>query len=386
MRKIVQRLLNILELLGLSAFATLVIAAIVALRHLLDTPQPLESILPGTPHIYRWRHGHLFYKTLGDQDAPPLVLLHSLSVGSSSYEMRKVIGALAQKYRVYAPDLLGFGLSDRPKLDYSAQTYIELCHDFLSEVVGQPATLLASGLSCNYAVLVAKRYAETCTRLVLISPWELFGERQAQLRHMRKELLQAPPVSFLLYPVMSTRLALRYFMARQRSPIQGQISESDVEYLYATTHQFGAEHAPMALLAGKLGVDAPFDTLQQPVLVIWGARALNNAWSIASKHHMPENSEMALIQDAGLYVHEEYPAMVVENILEWSKEDKPEEPGLPTDEAQPGMEELVIAYCVRCKKKTPMQNPQQVTMKNGNLAVKGICAVCGAGQYRIGKL
>ncbi len=404
MRKIVQRLFTILELVGFSALATLVIATVVALRHLVDTPQPLESILPGTPHIYRWRHGHIFYKTPGNQDAPPLVLLHTLSVGSSSYEMRKVVGALAQKYRVYAPDLLGFGLSDRPKIDYSAETYIDLCHDFLSEVVGQPATLLASGQSCNYAVLVAKRYAETCTGLVLISPWELFGGRQgrgAAFTIPRMRLPQGSPphptpppplrgVSFLLYSVMSTRLALRYVMARQRSPLQDQISESDVEYLYATTHQFGAEHAPMALLAGKLGIDAsrPFDTLQQPVLVIWGARALNNAWSIASKHHMPEHAEMALIQDGGLYVHEEYPAMVVANILEWSEEGKSEEPGSHTDEEepQPGAEEHLIAYCVKCKKKTPMRDTQQVTMKNGSPAVKGTCSVCGAGQYRIGKI
>src|SRR6266550_1607312 len=120
MRKIVQRLLNILELLGLSALGTLVVAGIVALRHMVDTPQPLESILPGNAHIYRWRHGHIFYKTLGREDAPPLVLLHAPGIGASAYEMRKIMDALAQKYHVYALDLLGFGLSDHPQIDYSA--------------------------------------------------------------------------------------------------------------------------------------------------------------------------------------------------------------------------------------------------------------------------
>src|SRR5437588_3044003 len=175
MRKIVRRLLNILELLGLSALGTLIVAGIVALRHMVDTPQPLESILRGNAHIYRWRHGHIFYKTLGHEDAPPLVLLHAPTLGGSAYEMRNIMGALAQHYHVYALDLLGFGLSDHPRMNYSTETYIALCHDFLTEEVAQPAALVASGLSCNYAVSVAQRFPSTCSHLVMISPLALFG-------------------------------------------------------------------------------------------------------------------------------------------------------------------------------------------------------------------
>src|SRR5947209_12179927 len=149
MRKIVQRLLSIFELLGLTAFGALIVTIVVILRHVLDTPQPLTSILPGKAGIYRWRHGHVFYKTLGDEHAPPLVLLHAPTIGASSYEMRKIVGALAQQYHIYALDLLGFGLSDRPQMDYTAETYINMCHHFLSEVVAGPAGIVASELSCN---------------------------------------------------------------------------------------------------------------------------------------------------------------------------------------------------------------------------------------------
>src|SRR6266516_860259 len=150
MRKILQRPLKILELLGLSALCTLVAATIIALLHSLNTPQPLESILPGESHIYRWKQGHIFYKTLGDEKAPPLLILNASAISASAYDIRKVMGALAQKYHVYDPDLLGFGLSDRPNRNYSAEMYIDFCHDFLAEVVQGPATILASGLSCNY--------------------------------------------------------------------------------------------------------------------------------------------------------------------------------------------------------------------------------------------
>jgi pimeloyl-ACP methyl ester carboxylesterase len=428
MRKILQRPIKILEWSGLSALCTLVAATIIALLHRLNTPQPLESILPGDSHIYRWQQGHIFYKTLGDENAPPLVLLHAPGIGASGYEMRKVIGALAQKYQVYAPDLLGFGLSDRPNKNYSADMYSEFCHDFLAEVVRRPTTILASGLSCNYAVIVAKRFPELCEQLILISPSALFGDEQSRLLPPA-ELIRLPGVSFFLYPLITTRLALRLAIRLRGKPSQEQIPGADVDYLYATTHQFGAEHAPLALLAGNLSVNASqeFDALQQPTFIIWGARALHNTWS-SSQHHMPEQAEIALIQDAGLNVQEEYPIKVVENIREWTEGRKEKatkaEPGntasrkttiaigenvaseksnapalvqqidtveeqaaIDTTEKQAAAETTEIeAYCARCKKKTAMQNVQEVRAKNGQPALRGTCSVCGAGQYRAGHL
>jgi pimeloyl-ACP methyl ester carboxylesterase len=418
MRKVVQGLLKILGLVGLSAAGTLFAATIIALRHWIDTPQPLESVLPGDSHIYRWRQGHIFYKTLGDEKAPPLVMLHAPTIGASAYEMRKVIGALAQKYHVYAPDLPGFGLSDRPNRNYSAEMYIDFFHDFLAEVVQRPATLLASGLSCNYAVIVADRFPDMCVALILVSPLAMFGEEEAQWRP-RTELIKLPGVGFFLYPLITTRLALRLTMML-RQP-QGQVPGADIDYLYAATHQFGAEHAPLALLAGDLSVDASqkFEALPQPTLIIWGTRALHDTWSLSSKHSMPKQAEIALIRDAGANVQEEYPAIVVENIREWGEAKKTQttesvsaatattskkqtdatgehivsedsntlqaqQSGEGDTKSAAGTPEIE-AYCARCKKKTVMQNIQEVIAKNGQPALKGTCSVCGAGQYRAGR-
>ncbi|MFA5076555.1 MAG: DUF5679 domain-containing protein [Patescibacteria group bacterium] len=50
-------------------------------------------------------------------------------------------------------------------------------------------------------------------------------------------------------------------------------------------------------------------------------------------------------------------------------------------------EEKVIGYCVKCKAKQEMNNPEQVEMKGKGgvvrLAMKGSCPVCGTGMYRI---
>jgi pimeloyl-ACP methyl ester carboxylesterase len=220
MKKTVDRFLRGIGVLGLSVVGMMLVAALVALRHIMETPQPLESYLPGEAHIYRWKRSHIFYKEApGPDEAPPLVLLHAPDIGASSYEMRHLMEPLAQRFRVYAPDLPGFGLSDRPQMDYSAETYIALLQDFLRDVVGRPAVLVASGLSNNYAVAVAQRSPEQCKRLVLISPSTLFHHESGQA--FLPALMQAPFLGTLLYPVVSTHLALRYRAASQHAPAAG---------------------------------------------------------------------------------------------------------------------------------------------------------------------
>src|SRR5437868_9690041 len=286
MLKMVGRLSGVLiRLLGLSLLTTAVIAAVVALRHMLDTPQQLESELPGEARIYRWKRGHIFYKVLGAVDAAPLLLLHTPEVGASAYEMRGILELLAPHYRVHPPDLLGFGLSDRPRIDYSAETYISLCRDFLVDVVAQPATIVASRVSCNYAVTVAVTSPQLCERLVLISPVALYGDGQRSA--LIASLVEAPAIKSLLYPLLSTRFAL-YCALAQQNLLKAEV---DLDHFYAATHQLGAEHAPMALLAGKLTYDAAeqFEKLQQPTLITWGAYDLNDSRRITGKHGVTEH-------------------------------------------------------------------------------------------------
>jgi RNase P subunit RPR2 len=42
------------------------------------------------------------------------------------------------------------------------------------------------------------------------------------------------------------------------------------------------------------------------------------------------------------------------------------------------------AYCVKCKAKKEMKNPEEITMKNGRKAVRGVCPDCGTKMFKIG--
>jgi hypothetical protein len=41
------------------------------------------------------------------------------------------------------------------------------------------------------------------------------------------------------------------------------------------------------------------------------------------------------------------------------------------------------AYCVKCREKRDIQNPQVVTLKNGRKAMQGSCPVCGTKLNRM---
>jgi hypothetical protein len=43
------------------------------------------------------------------------------------------------------------------------------------------------------------------------------------------------------------------------------------------------------------------------------------------------------------------------------------------------------AYCVKCRTKREMKNSEQITMRNGKPATRGICPVCGTKMFKIGK-
>ncbi len=45
---------------------------------------------------------------------------------------------------------------------------------------------------------------------------------------------------------------------------------------------------------------------------------------------------------------------------------------------------MVQGYCVKCKAKREIKDPEKITMKNGRKATKGTCPTCGTKMFRIG--
>ncbi|MDF8263994.1 alpha/beta fold hydrolase [Luteipulveratus flavus] len=112
-------------------------------------------------HRYATVQGHrLFYREAGPADAPVLVLLHGFP--TSSFMFRELIPRLAQRYRVIAPDHLGFGLSDAPPVDAFEYTF-----DALTELT---SGLLAQLGVSRYSIYVQDYGAPIGWRLALADP------------------------------------------------------------------------------------------------------------------------------------------------------------------------------------------------------------------------
>lgn len=107
------------------------------------------------------------YRTWGEPDAPPLVLLHGR--GSDGADWLPVVPALAATHRVYAPDLRGHGASDRPG-EYAFEAMRDDVVAFLDALGPEPVVLAGHSMGAVVAYLVAAERSSRLTALVLEEP------------------------------------------------------------------------------------------------------------------------------------------------------------------------------------------------------------------------
>jgi pimeloyl-ACP methyl ester carboxylesterase len=247
-----------------------------ALLNKLTTSQAgeLSTVRRDEERRYPWKYGDIFYQVNGEREARPLLLVHSLAPGASSYEWRKNVDALAEQFRVYALDLLGAGLSDRPAIEYTPETYTDLIGDFLREVIGKPATVVAHGLSSAFAVTCAARRPQLFEKLIMVSPpVSLLAERRDGLSSASlKTMLKLPIVGEFLYNMLTSRRALQSYYDRQGYHNPGLVTDQLVEYIFSSAHQVDSHYLAISLFSKELVMDIreSLARLRVPAIAFWG--------------------------------------------------------------------------------------------------------------------
>lgn len=283
----------------------------------------LDTALTGEERRYPWKYGDMFYKVKGERDAKPLVLIHGFSPGASSYEWRKNVDELAEQFRVYTPDLLGFGLSDHPAVDYSPELFTDLIHDFIREAIGQPATVVAHGLSATYVIASAYRRPELFERLILVAPpptilQELYP---GPLNVALKALLRFPIVGQFLYNLLTSRQAIRKYYDEQGFHNPGLITDEFIEYVYTSAHQPNS-HFPMAdFLSNYLAFDVhdPFSRLQMPVMAVWGREGtLTPSEASAAFKRVNPRIDVSIVDKSRSHLQEEQAARFNDLVREFA--------------------------------------------------------------------
>jgi len=106
------------------------------------------------------------------EDGPPdgkiLILLHG--IGASAERWSRVFPTLSRDYRVIAPDIIGFGYSDKPAVEYTMDFFIDFFRSFLDNLGISKASIIGSSLGGHVATEFAIRFPQMVEKLVLVSP------------------------------------------------------------------------------------------------------------------------------------------------------------------------------------------------------------------------
>jgi pimeloyl-ACP methyl ester carboxylesterase len=288
--------------------------AAAANRVLTDAAGEYEPVLDADHGTFRWRGFDVAYAEAGDPEDPDVLLLHGVHAAASNKEFERLVEHLSADHHVIAPDLPGFGGSDRPPLVYSASLYEAFLTEFARETT-EDAVCVASSLSGAYAASVQAE-AELFSRLVLVCPLADTGPRTAWLR----TLVRAPVVGSALFNALTAKPSLRYFAGEEAYYHAARFTEADVDDFWRTAHQPGARFAPASFVSGYLDTDddlgALLAGLDVPVTLVWGRQApypeIDEGRELAER----ADARLVVVERAKLLPHAEHPETFLESLDE----------------------------------------------------------------------
>lgn len=114
-------------------------------------------------------HNALHYIERGPRNAPVVLCLHGIT-GSRRYWEKKT-RSLARRYRLVLPDLIGFGLSPKPHVEYTMVLFRDSVRGLVEELrlADRPLVIVGHSLGALIALEYAARYGAHVSRMVLLS-------------------------------------------------------------------------------------------------------------------------------------------------------------------------------------------------------------------------
>jgi pimeloyl-ACP methyl ester carboxylesterase len=292
------------------------------LRRRAESPQ---APVWGRSHRFSGRHGEIAFQEIGS--GPAIVLLHSFGPGYDGTAWRGVAERLAERYRVFVPDLPGWGRS--PAAGGLRPThYLDALADFLSGAVSEPAVLVGAGLAAAYAVEIAAQEPQLVAAVALLCPLGLGRYPQAPeallgrgmgrgispgLGSFVSRLLRLPLVRDSALDLLTARKALEHHLRREVYAAPERVDAGLLEHHYRASHTRDGRAALAASLRGDLWLDVSesLPLLQVPVWLGWGRKSLLPPVEAADLwlRDLP-SSELEVFEGSGSLPHAEEPFAV----------------------------------------------------------------------------
>jgi pimeloyl-ACP methyl ester carboxylesterase len=198
------------------------------------------------------------YIEAGSNSKKVLVLVHGL--GASAERWEHVIPELSKKYTVIAPDLPGFGYSDKPSLDYTPQFFAEFLSDFLETIGINRCSMIGSSLGGQIVAEYAMTYHEKIENFILVSP-------AGVMKHPTPAL--EAYVAAALYPNPDTASYAFQMMSGNDKEVPVNVIDDFIERMLMP-------NAKMAFMSSLLGlknadmINHRLVNISASALVIWG--------------------------------------------------------------------------------------------------------------------
>ena len=218
------------------------------------------------------------------KNAPPLLLIHSVSAASSAYDMKPFYEHYRHERRVIALDLPGFGFSSRQRRVYTPRVMANAIGCVVEQLAQRnhypPMDAIALSLSSEFLARAVTERSRLFRTVGFVSPTGFEhatlrdGQaRSTQGRHWLYSLLTQPAWRRKLYDWLTHPKMVRYFLRRTfgRRDVDAGLLAYDV----LTSMPRGAEFAPLSFLAGYLFSNDSgrlYQSLRCPVWVAHGDR------------------------------------------------------------------------------------------------------------------
>lgn len=227
----------------------------------------------------------IHYYVLGPENGRPVVLVHGL--GGRSEDWRNLAPILARSgFRVYLPDLPGFGKSERPaEFSYSIPDQAAIVVGFLDAVGLKEVDLGGWSMGGWIVQRVAAEHPERVIRLMVFDSAGIY---------------EAPRWNLALFtPVNRDELTQLNALLMPHPPKVPNFVAEDI--LRVSDRNAWVTHRALAsMLTGRDTTDALLPTLKMPVLIVWGSEDRITPPDQAVKiHELVPQSKLEMIEGCG---------------------------------------------------------------------------------------